>query len=322
MRSIFITGVNGLLGTNLVHLLLDKGYRVIGLVRSLESYKGKTHDNLELVTGTLFDDYSKILQEVDYVVHIAAVTSQNIISESYYWKINTDATKQLFYASKICKVKKFIFVSSANTIGFGSLDNLGHEDTPMRYPFTDSMYAISKETAERQILIDNKEMDTIVVNPTFMLGAYDTKPSSGKIIMMAWKKKVVLYPPGGKNFVHVQDVAHGIHNALSKGKDGQRYILSNENMTFKEFYQKLNDLTKQNPLMIKIPKWLLTPIGYIGDMLRYMHIKTSLSSVNTKILCINNYYTNTKSISDLEIDYQSIDNAIVDAVDYFSKHST
>jgi hypothetical protein len=38
-------------------------------------------------------------------------------------------------------------------------------------------------------LINHKDvMDIVIANPTFMLGAYDAKPSSGRIIMMAWRK--------------------------------------------------------------------------------------------------------------------------------------
>ena len=58
-----------------------------------------------------------------------------------------------------------------------------------------------------------------------MLGAYDTKPSSGKIILMGLNKKLLFHPPGGKNFVHVRDVAKGLISCLEKGKNGERFVL-------------------------------------------------------------------------------------------------
>lgn len=321
MKAIFVTGVNGLLGTNTVNLFLSRGYKVIGLIRDYNSYKGVQHKNLKLITGTLFDDFTDLLKDVDYVVHIAAVTSQNILSKRYYWKINSSATKQLYQAALISDIKKFIFVSTANTIGFGSKQNPGSEENPMRDPFLDSIYAVSKQSAENYLLTADRDMDTVIVNPTFMLGAYDTKPSSGKIILMSWKKRVILYPPGGKNFVHVEDVAQGILSAIQRGKNGERYILSNENLSFYDFYKKVNINTSQNPLMIGVPKWLLMIFGYMGDALRYLNIATSLSSVNTRILSINNFYSNSKSIAELDLDYKPIDKAINDAVEYFSRES-
>lgn len=73
--------------------------------------------------------------------------------------------------------------------------------------------------------------------------------------------------------------------------------------------------------MIKIPALLLKGLGLIGDFLRYMKIETSLSSVNMRILGINNYYSNQKSKRELGISYQAIDKAISDAINYFSIHN-
>ncbi|WP_439182590.1 NAD-dependent epimerase/dehydratase family protein [Carboxylicivirga taeanensis] len=319
MKTIFVTGINGLLGTNLVNLLLKSGFKVIGLVRSIDSYKGERSEHLKIMSGTLFDDYTAILSRVDYVIHIAAVTGQNILSEAYYWKVNSNATKHLYQAASSCQVKKFVFVSSANTIGYGSKEKPGSEESWLRQPFSDSIYAQSKKSAENHVLSDNGSMETIVVNPTFMLGAFDTKPSSGKIVLMAWKKKMVFYPPGGKNFVHVEDVAKGILYALQKGRNRNRYLLSNENLSYYEFFQKLNSVCQQKPVMVKVPKVILLAVGYLGDFMRRANVATSLSSVNMRILCINNYYANNKSTEELGLSYQPIDEAIADAVSYFEQ---
>jgi len=320
MKTVFVTGINGLLGTNVVNLLLEKGYHVKGLVRNIEDYKGLQSPHLQLIKGTLFDDYTTVLSDVDYLVHIAAVTGQNILDFAYYWRINSLATQQLHQAATKSKVKKFVFVSSANTLGYGSKLNPGTEEAFMRQPFNNSIYAQSKKSAENHLLEYKGEMKTIVVNPTFMLGAYDAKPSSGKIILMAWKKKVIFYPPGGKNFVHVEDVAKGILESFTKGRDGEKYLLSNANLSYREFFMKVNRVANQKPMMIQVPKFILLAVGIIGDVLRQLKVKTSISSVNMRILCINNYYSNRKSMAELNVNYQSIEKSISDAVNYFKKN--
>ena len=69
--------------------------------------------------------------------------------------------------------------------------------------------------------------------------------------------------------------------------------------------------------MIPIPNKLLSFLGLIGDVLRKFKIKTDLSSSNMKALQISNYYSNQKSIEELGVQYQPIDKAIKDAVQYF-----
>lgn len=319
MKKIFVTGINGLLGTNLIELLLNNGFCVTGLIRNKAKFEGSTHPNLKLLQGSLSDDFTALLHEIDVVIHIAAETNQNLPRYSAYEKNNYHQTVQLLQSCIFCKVKKFIFVSTANTLGYGSLSDLGHESKEIKSPFISSYYAKSKLEAERYLLKQTDKIDIVIVNPTFMLGAFDTKPSSGKIILMGWKKKIVFYPPGGKNFVHVKDVAYGIIKCIHKGRNGERYLLANCNLTYFEFFKKLNAIAGQNPIMIRIPKIILIALGYLGDCLRFLKIKTNISSTNMKALCIDNFYGNRKSIHELEINYKPVDTAISDALEYF-KH--
>jgi len=321
MKNIFITGITGLLGTNLTEDLLMQGFRVKALIRNSLKFTEFHHPNLILIEGNLQDDVAQHLTDTDIFIHIAAETNQNLIKYTDYRKINVNATKQLFKVCKDSDVKKFIFVSSANTIGYGSETHLGTENSPMKTPFTKSMYAKSKWEAEQYLLSHNDGIETIIVNPTFMIGSYDSKPSSGKIILMAWKKKIVFYPPGGKNFVGVKDVSQAIIQSIEFGENGERYLISNENLSYKDFYTRLNSITKQKPIMIKIPKYILILIGYFGDIIRKLNIKTSISSPNMKALCINNYFSNEKSTKILNLKYNSIDKAITDAVHYFERRN-
>ena len=319
MKTVFVTGISGLLGTNLAIDLLDNGNKVLGLVRDKKRYKGIYHPNLELIEGSLQDDLEPWLDVAEVVVHVAAETRQNLTSYSDYLKINFVATQHLYDSATRSAVKKFVFVSTANTMGYGSLEDPGHEGREVRFPFSDSFYARSKIEAENYVLRKASEMETIIVNPTFMLGPYDTKPSSGKIILMGWKKPFIFCPPGGKNFVHVKDVSLGILKALESGRHGERYLLAHENLSYRQFYKKLNSVADQNARLIAIPKQALMLLGHFGDLLRKLGIRSSLSSTNTRILCVNNYYSNQKSREKLGLNYSSTEQSIRDAIDYFNQ---
>ncbi len=319
MDKIFVTGITGLLGTNLVLDLLEKGYRVTGLLRNKKVFENVAHEHFKLLEGNLQDDHTAALKETDIVVHIAAETRQDIIDYENYLKINYAATVHLFHLAAKCKVKKFIYISTANTLEHGSLLHPGTELKLYKKPFSQSLYAKSKWEAENYLLHNNAAIETIILHPTFMLGAFDSKPSSGKIILMAWKKKLIFYPPGGKNLVHVKDVSQAIINAFTMGKHGEKYIIAHENLTYQQFFQRLNIITQQSPLMIKIPKIVLIVCGYCGDLLRRCSVPTGISSVNMKILCEKNFYSNKKSKEKLQISYRPIDVAISDAIKYFER---
>lgn len=317
MKKVCVTGATGLLGTNVILKLLQNGYSVTAMVRKKSSWLGEENKNLKLLEANLSSDISVHLTDIDCVIHIAAETRQNLIRYDEYRKVNYEAVVNLFTHAELMGVKKFLFVSTANTLGFGNTAFWGSEKAPQIYPFTHSFYAQSKQAAEDYLLKKCKNTEVIIVNPTFMIGAYDSKPSSGKIIFWAWKKKLIFYPKGGKNFVHVEDAANGIVNAVEKGKNGEKYLLANENLSYRDFFKKVNRITEQNPIMIPIPNKLLSFLGLMGDGLRKLKIKTDLSSANMKALQIFNYYSNQKSIEELGVQYRSIDKAIEEAVQYF-----
>lgn len=319
VKKVCVTGATGLLGANVIIKLLKDGYSVIALVRKKSSRLGKESENLTWVETDLSSDISSYLKEADYMIHIAAETGQDLLRYDDYKKVNYDITVNLLMQAEAAHIKKFLFVSTANTLGYGNTAFWGTEKAPQLYPFTHSLYAQSKLAAEDYLLQNRKNAEVIILNPTFMIGAYDRKPSSGKIIFWAWKKKLVFYPKGGKNFVHAEDAAIGIVNAIEQGKDGEKYLLANENLTYQEFFRKINRIAGQDPIMIPIPNRLLSFLGLIGDSLRKLKIKTNLSTSNMKALQVCNYYSNRKSVDELRLQYQPVDKAVEDAIEYFNQ---
>src|SRR5947209_3330626 len=82
MPTALITGITGQDGSHLAELLLDKGYRVYGMVRrsSTENFSRIEHlrDSLELVQGDLLDGVSitRLLEQIqpDEIYNLAAMS--------------------------------------------------------------------------------------------------------------------------------------------------------------------------------------------------------------------------------------------------------
>ena len=322
VSKILITGANGLLATNTIILLLEQDYQLVGLVRNREKYVGEAHPRLTLIEGdiTKYEDIEKAIIGCEYVLHIAAITDQNLVDYEDYRKVNVIGTQHVLAAAVKHAVKRMVFVSSANTFGYGSLESLGDEQQPIKEPFSNSFYSLSKLEAQDFLMAaarENPHPEIVIVNPSFMLGAYDSKPSSGRIIQLFYRKKIIFYPSGGKNFIHVKDAAQGLINAITKGQHGEAYILAHENLSYRQFFQKLSAISGKKYLLIPIPRAILWMAGYIGDVMRKLGIKTDLSSVNMKALMIKNFYSNQKTTKELGLSYQSVEQAIEDAVEWF-----
>lgn len=320
-ETVLLTGANSLLGANTIRELVSAGYAVRGLLRNRKSYNGITDPDIELSEGSFTDPefLRKTLPGCQYIVHCAANTGQSGSYESFL-QINTEATEQLIRLAIQNGIRRIVYVSSANIFAYGDEAHPGDETAPIRSPFSESFYAKSKFETQRRIKQYLDKIEIVTVCPTFMLGAYDARPSSGRIILMAYGRRCIPYPPGGKNFVNAADVARGIIAALQRGKNGECYLLANENISYRDFFKETAEMSGLNPVLIPLPGWLLLVIGRIGDLLQKIGIHTEISSVNMRILCVKNYYTNHKSVESLNMTYSPIRQGIVDSVEWFSRY--
>lgn len=316
-----VTGANGLLATNVIAELVSKGYRVRGMIRDRRKFL-LSAPQVELVEGDITDAAAveSAVKGCEAIVHATAVTDQNILTYAGYAAVNVQGTENILQAAIVHGIKKIVYVGTANTFGYGTVPDPGDETRPFRWPFDRTFYSTSKLEAQNRLFAAAGKFpapEIVSANPTFMIGPYDAKPSSGQIILMGYGKKVVFHPSGGKNFVHVKDVAKGICNALEKGRNGEAYILGNENMSYREFFQLLNRVTGSKSLLIKIPDGLLLAVGYFGDLLRKAGIKTALSSANMKTLIVHSYYSNKKAKEALGLSFTPVSSAIHEAIHWF-----
>jgi dihydroflavonol-4-reductase len=319
--KVLVTGANGFLAANVVRELIRRGIQARALVRAGADLRALEGIRPELVYGMFTDPETALmaLEGCDAVIHAAADTSQQHTSVEPYRKVNIEGTRTLLDAACRAGVRRFIFVSTANTIGHGTREIPGHEGLPARFPFTESGYAQSKAEAQELVLSYAREgkLHTISVNPTFMIGPYDAKPSSGRLITSMVDRKVVPVPPGGKNFVDVRDVAAGICNALEKGRSGEIYLTAGWNLSFAEFYDLLGKAAGKSYLRIRFRAPLLKVLGFLGSLVAGAGFRSGLNRINANILCTGNYYTPEKAVTELGMPQTPVEQAVADALQWF-----
>lgn len=320
--NVLVTGANGLLGSNLIRLFSKKGYNVRGMVRSSSKLISLKGVEFEKYVGDILDpkDVVRAARGCQVIVHSAANTKQWPTCIKNY-TINIQGTQNVIHAAKQVGTERFIYVSTANTFGFGTKEDPGNEQSEFKFFNLKSGYIQSKYKAQQIVLeeVENNELPAIVVNPTFMLGLYDSRPSSGTIILSPFEKRSFVYPPGGKNFIHVRDVAAGILNAIYMGRIGECYILGHQNLTYKEFFEKVINIASIKTIKFKIPSFLLKTFGISGSFCERLFQKGSplANYSNSRLLCLGNYYSAEKAVNELNLPQTPIEYAIFDALDWF-----
>ncbi len=324
--EILVTGPDGLLGSNLVRELLSRNYKVSVLLEpgkdpmTLKDLPIKKH------YGNILDP--QILDEVfkgkDIVFHCAASTSVFPARNKNVIKVNVEGTKNIIDASLKHSIKRLIHVGTASSFGSGNChEKLGDEKNPYLNMGIGMDYMDSKYEGQQLVLeaVKNKKLQAIVVNPTFMLGAFDSRPSSGAMVLAIYNKKVPGSSSGGKNYVAVKDVAIAMANAITMGRIGETYILGNVNLRYAEAFATIAKvLAVKGPKRV-LPDALLIAYGTINSFLaRTLRFEPAVTKEICKISCEIHFYSPEKARKELLLPQTPIEDAIQECFDWFKNN--
>ena len=323
---VFVTGADGLLGNNMVRLLLDAGHQVKVFIQEGKDLGYLTDLTIEASYGDLlnYEQLRDAMKGSEVVINAAAVTDTWPNQGPLYWKVNVDGVKNVIQAVKENQVARLIHVGTANSFGPGNLENPGNETTPFdgaRYKLD---YITSKYEAQKIVLNEIKEnnLPAMIVNPTFMIGPYDVKPSSGKMIISVIQGKVPGYAPGGRNFAYVRDVAQAIVNAVTMGRLGECYILGGTNLSYKQMFGKIASIFNVKPPKLGIPAFAVLIYGRILSIVGNMSGKEPVISYPLGVISNElHYYSSAKAVKELNMPQTDIEFAINEAVDWFKQEN-
>lgn len=257
--AIFVTGATGLVGANVCRLLVkEKAGKVRVLVRPTSNLLALKDLPVEIVRGDVTDAGSveEGMKGCDYVYHVAGYVYMGERPDEVkrLYAVNVGGTENVCRAALKHGVKKLVHTSSDSAIGRAREGEVADEATDNSHLDHDGLpYARSKKKAEDVVFrYVEKGLPAVIVNPSFMIGEWDVKPSSGRIIVLAKKTGIPFYPVGSTNVIDMQDAAVGHLLAMEKGKVGERYILGHRNMSFKELLTLIHKIVGRRPPLIPL----------------------------------------------------------------------
>ena len=217
------------------------------------------------------------------------------------FKANIEGTKEMLQLGNRLKIKKFIYTSSAVTLG-EELGDVGNELSDHRGYFL-SKYEESKFLAEKEAFDYDKGFEFVSVNPSSVQGPGRVS-GTAKLLISTLNKT---YPPLIRNnisIVDIDDCTDGHYQALLNGKDNQRYVLNSFQTTSEELLSNLKSLSEWSGRPIYIPKLGLKIIAPLGDL--YKSISNSsplICSESARVLTHGHIYDGSKAVDKLNLSY-------------------
>ncbi|QOY38689.2 SDR family oxidoreductase [Anaerobacillus isosaccharinicus] len=263
--NVFITGATGFLGTELVKGLVGEGHQVYLLIRSMKkanallehlpiTQRHQVHfceGNLETTKlGLTEQTLQNLVGKIDIVFHTAAFLSFDEAHRDVIFKTNLNGTNFCLEFAKEINVKKFIYVSTAYTLGN---QTTGQEELySLNTTFVNS-YEESKCHSEHAVIGYSDRFSVAIMRPSIIVGNSITGKANTTFGMYGILKAVQLLKKRSikmnkeiavrllvdkntvSNIVPVDYVVQALLLAMKYSKNETVYHLTNPNPPTNEF---------------------------------------------------------------------------------------
>jgi dihydroflavonol-4-reductase len=315
-----VTGATGLVGNNVVRRLLQLGAEVRVLVRSSASLE-LAGLPVELVLGDIRDPAAvrSAVRGVDAVIHAAGHVHIGWTQRDLHEQINIGGARNVALACRDAGAR-MVLVSTVNTLGTGPLaapaDEAGGGPGLPACPYIET-----KRQAENLVLeLAASGLYAVVTHPTFMLGPWDWKPSSGRMLL-AVARGVDLTPIGAFSLCDARDVADALISAAALGISGSRYVLAGHNLTYRDAFRQFAERNAARAPWFPIGPIMRFVGGRGGDLwARLTGREWASNSAAVEIVSQESCFSSARAVAELGYQIRPLAEIIDDAWDWFQAH--
>lgn len=323
---ILLTGATGFLGGYVLRTLLKHEYTNIICTHRATSDFALIQDVKDQVKWEICDlldelDLVDRISEVDIVIHVAAKVSLSNRNRASVMRMNTEVTSNMINASLETDVKKFVFVSSVAALGIPKEGEAIHEETEWVDRPEHSVYSISKQLAEREVLRGVAEgLDAVIVSPAMVFGAGIWSSSTVSIVKTIYKG-LPYYPIGSVGVVDVRDVASIILRVMEQENiSGENYIVSAENWSHKSIIHSFCKAFEKNPPKKAISPFVAKLSSSLFSFSELAFGENSMINSDSILLAQHKFlFDNSKSKEQLNFTYRSVETSFQEIAQVFKE---
>ncbi len=270
-----VTGASGFTGSHLAKALLHRGHQVVGFVRptsNLSRLEPQIEGDLALAYGDVTDRaaLTQAMSEVDWVFHTAAYVELGVVDAERMAHVNIEGTRTVLAAAREAS-SRLLYCS---TIGiYGDTQGKVIDETFERQQ-TGFSSAYDRTKYEAQKLVDEAAaagLHAVSVMPSGIFGPDD--PHFGPVLETFRRGKLKVWAGGDRvtGIVHVDDLVDGMLLAIEQGQPGEHFILSADELTTREMFDQLSQITgvpapaEVPPAVVRLAGNLLDPIGRLTN---------------------------------------------------------
>lgn len=295
-----VTGAAGLLGNSVLRAAAGRGLAATAWLRGRAGEATLAGLDVPAVFADLAaDPLEKHVENAGIVVHCAARVEIGGTGAAASHRDNVVATQRLAAACRAVGAR-LVHVSTVDTLAWGTRHAPGDETPAAAHP-SDSTYAATKRIAEAAVLAEmERGLTATIVHPGFLIGPWDWKPSSGRMLLAAVRGPFTLAPPGGNDFCHAGAVAEAILGLAERPPPSLRYVLSGEALTYAEAFRLMRRAAGRAPRVVEAPAALVRAAGRAGDLWgRLSGREPALNGTAAAVACAPHHFSSARAMAEI-----------------------
>jgi dihydroflavonol-4-reductase len=313
IQSAFVTGSTGLLGNNLVRLLVSRGVTVKALARCTKKAERQFAGlPVEIIEGDMNSvaAFAGRLRDVTILFHAAAFFRDNY-KGGRHWKqlydTNVTGTVELLTRAYNAGIRRFVHTSSVAVLT-GAPGQLGLHGSsrldgrPRRYrrhflgPSDADDYYLSKILTDRQV----------------------------RSFLDFLHRKLPGIPPASFSVVDARDVAEAHWLAAVQGQRGERYIAAGRHMSTEQLFHTLEKLSGIPFPKFKVPSPVLFAMGAATELYARLGGKPALIRLATLRLMMRErnrtHFSHEKSRRELGLLFRPVEETLRDTIAWYAEN--
>jgi dihydroflavonol-4-reductase len=297
-----VTGGTGFIGAHLVRRLLARGHEVVCLVRPSSRLENLQDLPVKLAFGDLckIETLRPAAAGCNVVYHCAADYRLWCRDPENMHASNVEGTRNTLQVAFDEGVRRVVYTSTVGCLGSDPDGRPADENTPVVFEKLTGPYKRSKFLAEREAESwARRGLPVVIVNPSTPVGDLDAKPT-----------------PTGRMIVDF------LRLAAEKGKPGEKYILGHRNLTLKEIFDLLSQLTGIPSPTRQLPHWVAeayaTVENFWSEKVHQREPTVPLDAV--RLARHKMWFDSSRAVAELGLRQAPVEHALERAVRWFQSH--
>jgi dihydroflavonol-4-reductase len=265
-----VIGASGFLGSHVTRQLVATGADVRVMLRRTSSTKGIDDLPVERCYGDVFDDGAlrAAMTGCDVVYYCVVDARMWLRDPAPLFRTNVEGLRHVLDAALGANLKKFVYTSTTGSLAISDTRPVT-EDDPHNWD-QGGAYIEARVAGENLLLSYARDRGlpavAMCISTTYGPGDWAPTPH-GSLIALVANGRFPFYLGYSAEVVGIEDAARAMLLAAERGRNGERYIISDRYMSIRELHRIAATAAGRRPPRTGIPMPVLRAGARVNDLM-------------------------------------------------------